>query len=114
MINFTPTLFSKIVPLTRVNNTIGLSGGTSIEAFLKYASKNSKWLVTSKFIMIDERDVCPSHPYSNLGQARKALGSKASITSTKTIFEENWSSINLDVVVMGFGVDGHFASLFQV
>jgi len=91
---------------------IGVSGGTSIHFFLRYANINKHLFDAKKIIVIDERDVCDTHPESNYGRICSEFGNAMSVTSVKRVYKENWVSINLDIVIMGFGSDGHFASIF--
>ena len=95
------------------DSLIGVSGGTSIQFFLRYANINKHLFDAKKIIVIDERDVCDTHPESNYGRICNEFGNAMSVTSVKRVYKENWVSINLDIVIMGFGSDGHFASIFQ-
>jgi len=94
------------------DSLIGVSGGTSIQFFLRYANINKHLFDAKKIIVIDERDVCDTHPESNYGRICNEFGNAMSVTSVKRVYKENWVSINLDIVIMGFGSDGHFASIF--
>ena len=105
--------FNIVLRKIKAGDAIGVSGGKSIEAFLDAVQKNHTVRDNSRFIVIDERDVAETDEQSNYGKVRNLLGHSAEIYSTKELYEEQRAHLDLKLVVMGFGEDGHFASIFK-
>lgn len=92
--------------------TVGLSGGSSIKPVLNWLRLNSSVKENINLVVIDERQVPYNHPESNRGMVEKMLGPGVAALSAREIWENNICIKNLDVLIMGFGADGHIASVF--
>ncbi len=103
-----------------------LSGGTTPEpAYHLLASKALTWSKVT-FALVDERFVRPSDPASNEGLVRRCLApalmrgaslatmwsDTQSATEAATHADALYTSLNIDVALMGMGEDGHTASWF--
>ena len=90
---------------------IGISGGISPNVFVDFFNEfeNSRNIT---YILIDERDVGEESHFSNTGELKRKLKNYKKIFSTKDIWRQDWSSIHIDILILGFGEDGHIASIF--
>ena len=93
------------------NLVIGISGGVSPDVFIDFFNEfeNSQNIT---FILIDERDIDEECHFSNTGELKRKLKNYKKISSTKDIWKQDWSSTHIDVLILGFGEDGHIASIF--
>ncbi len=92
------------------NSNIGISGGSAgrvVEHIYDSMAAENNWF------LIDERKVPKDHKDSNFGQL-KGMNNELNILSPwhDSKYQEKLPE-ELDLVVMGVGSDGHFASLFD-
>jgi len=103
---------------------IGLSGGkTPVPVYKALAKSNEIDFSQIEFLLVDERHVPFDHPDSNYGMVHSifgAVGAKIHHVDTALSIQEAVAAYGgvlsniseLDLVILGVGVDGHIASLF--
>lgn len=98
---------------------IGLSGGNTPLPFYKQLGNNSQLIKNHiNFFLVDERNVPTSDSASNYGKITHLLGdflhfeTNLSIDKTLKKYEEKLNKITPDLIILGIGEDGHYASIF--
>lgn len=91
--------------------TICLSGGQSIKTVLVSLCENKKLFASKKIILSDERESC-NRDDSNYHTLKSILPNCCEIIEPKDMWRDASLFIDLDLALLGFGVDGHIASIF--
>lgn len=108
------TLKELLVELSSIGHlkTLGLSGGSSIKPLASELATMGCGTFVEQIVIIDERECGEEIEHSNTTLISTLLGEEVGITSAKEIWENRTRKVAIDILILGFGYDGHLASIF--